>query len=564
MDKKSILAFVLIAAIFLIYMYFNAPKPPPVQPQETVQADSLQIDSETSRLSETPDIERDTEISEKPIEIEMDSLEARFATVPAETATVETDRYIAKFYGRGGGLVSFRFKKYFYHNGDTSMVEMVPDWAQSTLNFQFPDAGRDGFDLQKIVFTPNKANIKIGGGSTDKLIFRADISEHDFIEITYTFYGDRFDFDVKLDFEGAANQDLGRSYLFGWDCGLESTEKNRVDDFNSFKAVVMWDTGKEQYKKFDHGQMSHSLKGTPKWIATRSKYFLVGIDPERDPEGVLIAGKEIKVNKSAGQPGMKRIDAQVEMAIHERKSSLFDKYSVYIGPIDYNILKSYNNGFHQAVDLGGILSPISLGLLWLMDNLHKVFHNYGLVIIIFSILIKVVFYPLTARSLRSMKRMQELQPKLKALQEKYKQEPQKMNAEVMKLWKTNKVNPMGGCLLMLPQMPIFFALFTVFRNTILLRGSEFIFWMKDLSQPDTTMILPLIMAGTMFLQQKMTMQDPKQKMLVYILPIVFFFLFKGFSTGLVLYWTMYNILSVFETIFIRKPQQQKDKPAVVN
>jgi YidC/Oxa1 family membrane protein insertase len=171
---------------------------------------------------------------------------------------------------------------------------------------------------------------------------------------------------------------------------------------------------------------------------------------------------------------------------------------------------------------------------------------------------KVIFYPLTSRSLKSMKKMQELQPKLKALQEKYKKEPQKMQSEIMKLWKENKVNPMSGCLLMLPQLPIFFALFTVFRNTILLRGSEFAFWMNDLSQPDQTMILPIIMAGTMFLQQKMTMQDPKQKMLVYVLPIVFFFLFKGFPTGLVLYWTMFNVLSVLETILIRKPQQQKE------
>ena len=363
MDKKSILAFVLIAAVFLIYMFLNAPQPKPPQPQEITESDSLQADSEMAQIEEGYDIETDTLFEKPTVEGEMDSLMARFASVPIDTVTVETDKYIAKFHGRGASLISFRFKEYFYHNGDTSMVEMVPPWAKSTLNFQFPDAGKDGFDFQKIAFTPSKSRINLTGGSTGGLIFHADLSEYDYIEINYNFYGDRYDFDVKLDFEGVANQDLGESYLFGWDSGLESTEKNRKDDFNSFRASAMWDTGLEKYKKFEHGQMSHYLKGSPKWVATRSKYFFVGIDPERDPEGAAIIGKQVKPNESAGEPGMTRIDAQVEMAIHERKSSLFDKFSVYVGPVDYDILKSYNNGYQQTVDLGGILSPISLFIL---------------------------------------------------------------------------------------------------------------------------------------------------------------------------------------------------------
>jgi YidC/Oxa1 family membrane protein insertase len=282
----------------------------------------------------------------------------------------------------------------------------------------------------------------------------------------------------------------------------------------------------------------------------------VGISPEREAEGISIRGKQVTVNEKAGEKGMAMIGIDARMQIHPRKADLFDKYMVYIGPIDYQVLKSYHNGFQNIVALGGILKPISLFILWLMRNLFKVFHNYGFVIIVFSILIKVAFYPLTSRSLRSMKKMQDLQPRLKAIQDKYKQEPQKMQGEIMKLWKENKVNPMSGCLLMLPQLPIFFALYNVFRNTILLRGAEFVFWMKDLSQPDPTMILPIIMAGTMFLQQKLTVQDPKQKMLVYALPVLFFFFFKGFSTGLVLYWTMFNILSILETLIIRRPQQQ--------
>ena len=558
MDKRTIIAFIVIGLIFVGWMYLTMPQAPQTPPPSTQDTLSTAVDTVMEEIpGQKEQVPVDTDVVDQLSED--DSLFAKFQKMPVDTVIVETEKYIARFSGKGGSLISFKFKEYNYNNGDTLPIEMVPDWADQVLNFEFPDAERRDFDLRKIVFTPNKSALKLTGeGATDKLVFRADLENNDFIELMYTFYSRSYDFDVKIDIEGDLAQSLGREYLFGWQPGLESTEINRKDDFNSFKANVMWDTGLENYDDFEHGHIEETVVGAPKWIATRTKYFFVGIDPERDPEAALIEGDRVKVDEGKGQLGRTRIGVQVRMPIHARKS-LFDKFSVYIGPIDYDLLKSYNNGYHQAVDVGGILSPISLFILWLMKNLYSVLGNYGLVIIVFSILMKVVFYPLTSRSLKSMKKMQELQPKLKALQEKYKSEPQKLNAEVMKLWKENKVNPMGGCLLMLPQLPIFFALFTVFRNTILLRGAEFALWMKDLSQPDSTLILPIIMGLTMFLQQKMTMQDPKQKMLVYILPVVFFFLFKGFSTGLVLYWTMFNILSILETILIRKPSEKSEQ-----
>jgi YidC/Oxa1 family membrane protein insertase len=560
MDKRTLIAFILIGIIFFGSMYLMMPQRPQTQPQPV--GDTTRTIPDTLAEVEQPMADTAEDIGYDDQLLEQDSLYAKFSQMTADTVRVETEKYIAKFYSRGGGLVSFKFKEYNYNNGDTLPIDMVPVWTDQALKFEFPDAEKRDFNLQNIVFTPNKTAIKISGqGATDKLVFHADLNEDEFIEVIYTFYAQAYDFDIKLDIEGDIAQRLGEHYIFGWQPGLESTEKDRKDDFNSFKANVMWDTGLEKYDKFEHGHLEQTITGAPQWVATRTKYFFVGIDPERDPSAALIEGDQVKVDEGKGELGRTRIGVQVRMPIHARKT-LFDKYSVYIGPIDYDLLKSYNNGYHQAVDVGGILSPISLFILWLMKNLYSLLGNYGLVIIVFSILMKVVFYPLTSRSLKSMKKMQELQPKLKALQEKYKSEPQKLNAEVMKMWKENKVNPMGGCLLMLPQLPIFFALFTVFRNTILLRGAEFAFWMQDLSQPDQTLILPIIMGLTMFLQQKMTMQDPKQKMLVYILPIVFFFLFKGFSTGLVLYWTMFNVLSILETIIIRKPTQPKPEAAV--
>ncbi|NIP44139.1 MAG: membrane protein insertase YidC [candidate division Zixibacteria bacterium] len=558
MDRTTVIALIIIGLMFVAWFFWMSQQTPQPQPQTPVEQDTLAVREATGEEAQAYEDQTDTATAEILEPLEEDSLFARFDTLRVDTVRVETDKYIAQFTTRGASLVSFKFKNYNYNNGDTTMIDMVPPWTRAALKFQFPDA-RDSFYFDRIIFIPSKNNIRISGGNKDKLDFTANLGNQGSITVEYEFYADRYDFSTRLDFQNAAAFDLGRYYYFGWEPGLESTEKNRQDDFNSFKAYIMWDTGLEDYNKFQNGQMSQEIEGNLQWIATKTKYFFVGIVPDRAPEGVRIQGREISVNEKAGQPGMKKIGVQAEMEIHQRKSDLFDRYMIYVGPIDYSILKSYNRGFEDTVDLGWpIISSISLFILWLMQVLYGVFHNYGVVIIIFSILMKVIFYPLTSRSLKSMKKMQELQPKLKALQEKYKKEPQKMQSEIMKLWKENKVNPMSGCLLMLPQLPIFFALFTVFRNTILLRGSEFVFWMNDLSQPDQTMILPIIMAGTMFLQQKMTMQDPKQKMLVYILPIVFFFLFKGFPTGLVLYWTMFNILSVLETLLIRKPQQQRE------
>jgi YidC/Oxa1 family membrane protein insertase len=182
--------------------------------------------------------------------------------------------------------------------------------------------------------------------------------------------------------------------------------------------------------------------------------------------------------------------------------------------------------------------------------MHSVVPNYGIVIILFSLIIKAIFHPLTKKSMRSMRRMQSLQPKMEKLRERFKDDAQRMNSEMMKLYRDAGVNPVSGCLPLLPQMPIFYGLFQVFRTTIELRGAHFVGWLTDLSQKDPYYILPIIMTVSFFLQQRQSSKDPKQKMLTYILPLVFGFMFKDFPAGLTLYWTMYNIFSVIEQTWL--------------
>jgi len=237
------------------------------------------------------------------------------------------------------------------------------------------------------------------------------------------------------------------------------------------------------------------------------------------------------------------------------------KYRVYIGPLDYFIIKDYHPTLSKIMDFGmSIIRPFAKLVLKSFIFLHSFIPNYGIVLIIFSILIKILVYPLTRKSYVSMQKMQTLQPKMTELKEKHGKDPQRMNKETMKLYKESGVNPLSGCLPTLLQLPLLWAIFIVFRNTIELRDAAFIWWIKDLSAPDTIFklpitipfygdlvnILPIFMGVTMFIQQKMTMKDPKQKAMVYFMPIFLTLLFNSFPSGLNLYYALFNLFSIMQ------------------
>jgi YidC/Oxa1 family membrane protein insertase len=250
-----------------------------------------------------------------------------------------------------------------------------------------------------------------------------------------------------------------------------------------------------------------------------------------------------------------------------------------MGPLEYSVLSDYNNNLDDLVMNHGwyekTFRPISLLLLRVLKFFHLFIPNYGIVIILFSVLIKILVYPLTKKSYKSMKEMSRVQPLLAELKEKYKSDPQRMNKETMKLYKEHGINPMGGCLPMLLQLPLLGALFIIFRSTIQLRGASFIpGWIDDLSSADTIFtlpfslpmygdtfnILPILMAVTMIFQSKMTMQDPKQKAMVYLMPVFMLLIFNQFPSGLNLYYTMFNLLTIIQQKFIdtdKKPVLKK-------
>ena len=274
------------------------------------------------------------------------------------------------------------------------------------------------------------------------------------------------------------------------------------------------------------------MSGNYQWMGLQTKYFFIGLEGKGD-------------SYTAFGLDEGRIGAQF----------IFDDSNImiYAGPIDYQILSAYDNGMDKIVNFGwSWISPISRIILIFISWLYNYIPNYGFVIVIFATLFILLFSPLTFKSYTSMRKMQMIQPELKELQKKYKKDPEKLNAETMKLYKKYNVNPFTGCLPMFIQMPIFFALYQILRTTIALRGAPFIFWIIDLSAKDPYYILPIVTGISMFFSQRLTATDNQQKMLTYTLPIIMTVFFLNFPSGVVLYWLTYNILSLGQQYLIKR------------
>jgi len=233
------------------------------------------------------------------------------------------------------------------------------------------------------------------------------------------------------------------------------------------------------------------------------------------------------------------------------------KYNLYIGPKDYTLLKKEGLSLQEAIEFDSFipgLKWLSIGLLMFIKFLYQFVGNYGIAIILLTILIKAIFWPLGNISYKSMKEMQKIQPKITALREKYKNDQAKLGQETMALYKTHKVNPFGGCLPILIQIPVFIGLYNTLLYAIELRHSPFFWWIQDLSAKDPYYITPIVMGATQFIQQKMTptMGDPMQAKIMLAMPIIFTFIFLNFPSGLVIYWLFNNIFSIGQQLYINK------------
>lgn len=355
-----------------------------------------------------------------------------------------------------------------------------------------------------------------------------------------------------------------------WYGGLRPTEEKEDEDVQ-YGSGIMSQAGTIddiQINSDDRSIERLDEEGQTEWVAVRTKYFISAlIDDDSGDYAVLSAE-----NSSFGNRNHTPV---YNAAIGYSLNRSFISSKIYLGPLDVDHVVKVGSGLDATMNWGfSVIRPISRGVLWILKFMHKTLHlNYGLALLIFAILIRLITGPLTKKSFESSQNMQKIQPELKKIQAKYKGDPQGLNRETMALYKKHKVNPLGGCLPILLQMPLLWALFVVFRTTIEFRGAPFFLWINDLSKPDVVFdlpfsipiygsgvaILPLIMGSTLMLTMRMSSatMDKSQKPVMYIMNGFFVLLFNTFPSGLNLYYTAYNILSFFQQRSIRGRADKK-------
>lgn len=575
MDKQTTIAFILIGAILVLWLYISSPDPKQQQPKEK---------NKTAQTNDSVDtISKDSILESKTLseEINTQSLTLNNSSIPEEQIIIETQLARVELSNKGANFRKIFLSKFnnWYSankNGDKNYndyVQLIDYKKGGSYDISFVSVDGKGINTKEITFNSDKpsATYKIDKKDSLTVNYSFELEPGKVITKTYTFYGNKYEIKSSISFSGFNNLISNNSYDLIWSNGIRSVERNSVDEANYSNASVYYgdeqvivdasSVGEKEVKEF---------RGRVDWLTVRNKYFAAIIIPE-DPkkvEGAYIEG----IQEKRGADGLHesynvRLTLPFQNQLVETQS-----FTLFIGPVDYKELEAYGRNLVKIVDFGSffglkfVVRPIAeYVLLPLFQFINTYIPNYGIVLIIFSIIIKIVVYPLTKSSYQSMKKMQALQPMITELKEKFKDDPQKMNKETMKLYSTYGINPAGGCLPMLLQMPIFVALWGMFQSAIDLRQQPFVGWITDLSQPDVIFSLgtklPLVgiqeisglavlMGITTFVQQKMTVKDPKQQALIYMMPIMLTLLFMSFPSGLNLYYFMFNVLSIAQQYYI--------------
>jgi len=446
--------------------------------------------------------------------------------------TIDTKFYTIKISSLNGTIKSLILKKYTLNKKKIELVKS--EGYYGALETVFKDKPIEAME-QEIPYKPNSYSVQLKGDRNTKKLILTKTKDNITIVKTFTFRNGiyAFDFSVKVLKNGKPLKEEFSVYA-GPDLG--DLEKKK---YSHLGAVALVDSDKiKTDKKIEPDQNIH-------WIALESKYFCLAFLPVHSNS--LLAGYT-KFNDGHYIYANLTTPAQLEIYAGPKSKET-------IAPVDHHLDKIIRFGM-----FGFIGKP----LLYILNWLYSIFGNYGVAIIVLTLIIRIIFYPLSFKSYKSMREMAKLQPKLKELQAKYKGKPDQLNKATMELYRKHKVNPFGGCLPIIIQIPVFFALYNVLLNAIELRGAPFVWWITDLSSKDPYYILPIIMGITMYIQQKLTPAtgDPTQQKIMMFMPIIFTIMFMGFPSGLVLYWTTNNVLTLIQQLIdsqILKAQEKKLK-----
>ena len=489
------------------------------------------------------------------------------ADQPRAEGAPDTVRVISPLYRygistRGGRLVEATLPRYrsMAPSDSGRPAQILP--PESRLLGLTLVLGRDTIALDDWPFTVSAESLVVSGPTPLRLNSSRDGVK---VDLTYTFRPDDYRIDVDGKVSGVGPN--GGLLLVGMGPTLANSEADSNENHRSLALVTKHD----ETERLDFGGLKQgepkTVSGPLEWAAIKSKYFVTGV-LAFDSTGGGISG----VTATAGPgTGKDRTHADVRLSLPLPPSGSF-QYSVYAGPMEYDRLRRIGHGFDDVNPYGWpgfrtVIRPVAAGVRWLLVWMHEHLHlAYGLVLIIFGILVRVLLWPLNQKAMRANMQLQAVQPLMKEIQEKYKNDPQKVQQEMFKLYKEHGVNPLGGCWPMLLPMPVLFALFFVFQNTIELRGASFL-WLPDLSRPDPLYIIPVIMGLSMYGLSKvgqMGMEpNPQAKMMLYIMPVMMTFLFLNFASGLNLYYAVSNIASIPQQWLLARERQRRTARAIV-
>jgi YidC/Oxa1 family membrane protein insertase len=544
-------AFLAIALSFLIligYQYFFVPSQPAQQPVQTQQA---------APASGTPAAEPAATPAAAPAAPSAQAVTVTAVAVDenARDITVDTPLYTAVIFEQGGGLKSFILKNYrTERDKDAAPMELVKTGNPAELPLVF--TLDNGAAASLPVFKADKEHLILQEGGIGHLVMTATLANGLKIERTLDFSGDSYllQSSYTVTNTGSTPQQATPAMVMTNAPFSVASAAGRYL-FSGPVALVNDELQEVKGKKLTAGPQI--LQGAVSWAAYEDNYFICAVIPEQNNAAMVtmssVAGDMVRTVVGSGVT-----------ALAAGESKTF-QYKAYFGPKKLSILKSTGHELSKAVNFGWF-DVLAKPMLFLLNFLYSFIGNYGIAIILVTCLIKGAFWPITQKGMKSMKNMQKLQPKVAKLKEKYKDDPTKMNQEMMAMYKTYKVNPIGGCLPMVIQIPFFFALYRVLMSAIELRHAPFMLWINDLSAPDRLMIgidipvlhgipvLTLLMGASMYLQQKMTptTADPTQARIMQFLPVIFTFMFINFASGLVLYWFVNNLLSILQQQLINR------------
>ncbi len=543
MEKRVVVFLIVSLAVIIGYDYLlkGMGLLPPSEPVQVATTRNASPDADKSAQSEngTGQGPGPAGTSSNPVSAKAPSSDSSATAAKGEEQTVEVDTELfrAKFSNRGAVLKSWELKRYTT-SGENGAVPVQLVYAggrfkgplslitsdQSLTN----DLGTSLYEVSQDVTHLDSAH------PVGHLTFRYhDAPRNLLVEKQLTFHHGSYVVDISVKTQGLTTP---LDVTLGTNFGIVEWGEGFIGLMGSASSV-----DDKVLKETPDGEAER--KGDVKWSAIQDKYFLSVLMPQK--AAAALAKKE----------GDKLVSAGVRFPTPANGSAL--TMQLYAGPKEYDILKALNVGLEDTIDFGwfvfgswALVKAVAKPIFYVLRFLYEFTHNYGITIILLTMLIKLMFVPLQYKSYKSMKQMQVIQPKVQAIQNKYKDDRDRLNKELIKLYKDHRVNPVGGCLPMVLQMPVFVALFNILYMTIDLRQAPFMLWIKDLSIQDPYYVLPIIMGATMVIQQKITptTMDPTQAKIMLFLPVFMTFLFVNFPAGLVLYWLTNNTLTITQQV----------------